>query len=167
MRLVMSGADIVRWLATKPTPGKVMQFLGVPPDVASRAGPAERAQAAEFVRRIQPLSRRIEGICNEASIAMVPLPLERISSPTLVISVRDDLYNTLPAAQHLADQIPGAELVVFESGGHLMIGRQAEVNKAIFDFLAKSERGWPVVDAADPGGQAPRDRRGTSRPRRQ
>ena len=54
----------------------------------------------DIMKSILPLSMRIEGIRNEAAVALGPLPLERITAPTLVISAKDDLYNTLPAAAH-------------------------------------------------------------------
>jgi pimeloyl-ACP methyl ester carboxylesterase len=38
--------------------------------------------------------------------------------PTLVISARDDLFNTLPAAEFAASAIPNAKLIVYETGGH-------------------------------------------------
>lgn len=139
MRLVMSGADIAWWLATRLARSKVVEFLGVPPDLEARASPAERARVTEIIRSLQPLSRRIEGIRNEAAITMAPLPLERIAAPTLVITAKDDLYNTLPAAEHLARHIRRARLVVLDSGGHLMIGRGAEVERAIADFLERVE----------------------------
>jgi pimeloyl-ACP methyl ester carboxylesterase len=88
------------------------------------------------MRSVLPLSMRIEGIRNDAAITLGPLPLERIQARTLIISAEDDLFNTLPAAEHLAEQIPEARLKVLDSGGHLILGRQVEVNGAITDFLA-------------------------------
>jgi 2-hydroxy-6-oxonona-2,4-dienedioate hydrolase len=58
--------------------------------------------------------------------------------PTLVIAARDDLFNTLPAAQFAAEAIPNAELVVFEAGGHLLVGRQQQVRAMLGGFLAKA-----------------------------
>jgi hypothetical protein len=91
----------------------------------------------EIMRSIHPLSRRIEGIRNDSAITMAPLPIERITAPTLVISARDDLYNTLPAAEHLAKHIPGASLIVLDNGGHLMVG--PGVDGTIAEFLKRLE----------------------------
>jgi hypothetical protein len=57
--------------------------------------------------------------------------------PTLVISVRNDLFNTLPVAEFAASIIPGAKLVVYETGSHLLVGRHHEVRSVVTDFLAK------------------------------
>jgi 2-hydroxy-6-oxonona-2,4-dienedioate hydrolase len=145
MRAVMTGADLAWWLAMRLAHSKVVQFLGVPPEVEARASPAERQRVNEIMQSILPLSMRIEGIRNEAAIALGPLPLERITAPTLVISAKDDLYNTLPAAEHLAEHVPKAKLVVLDSGGHLMVGRGREVDGAIADFLETVETSSPKV----------------------
>jgi 2-hydroxy-6-oxonona-2,4-dienedioate hydrolase len=131
MRLVMSGADLSWWLAMRLVRSKVVQFLGVPPEVEARASSAERERVNEIMKSIQPLSMRIEGIRNEAAVTLGPLPLERITTPTLVISARDDLYNTLPAAQHLAEHILDAKLVVLDSGGHLLVGHMQYLEQAM------------------------------------
>lgn len=139
MRLVMSGADIAWWLAMRLARGKVVEFLGVRPDFEARASPPERGRVTGIMRSIHPLSRRIEGIRNDSAITMAPLPIERITAPTLVISARDDLYNTLPAAEHLAKHIPGANLIVLDNGGHLMVGHGPGVDGTIAEFLKRLE----------------------------
>ncbi|MGX8012352.1 alpha/beta fold hydrolase [Mesorhizobium sp. ORM8.1] len=67
---------------------------------------------------------------------MDELPLEEITAPTMIISARDDLFNTLPAAEFAAAKIPGSKLVVYDTGGHLLVGRKREVRKAVRNFLA-------------------------------
>jgi pimeloyl-ACP methyl ester carboxylesterase len=59
--------------------------------------------------------------------------------PTLVISARDDLFNTLPAAEFAASTIANAKLVVYDTGGHLLVGPQQEVRKIVSDFIAQQE----------------------------
>ncbi|MGO4642541.1 alpha/beta fold hydrolase [Mesorhizobium sp. 2RAF45] len=43
------------------------------------------------------------------------MPLEEITAPTMIISARDDLFNTLPAAEFAAGNIPGAKLVIYNT----------------------------------------------------
>jgi hypothetical protein len=45
--------------------------------------------------------------------------------PTLVVSARDDLFNTLPGACWTAEHVPNAGLMFLESGGHLLCGQVA------------------------------------------
>ncbi|TIS70320.1 MAG: alpha/beta hydrolase, partial [Mesorhizobium sp.] len=64
------------------------------------------------------------------------LPLEQITAPTIIISARDDLFNTLPAAEFAAAKIHGSKLLVYDTGGHLLVGQAQQARKAIRMFLA-------------------------------
>jgi pimeloyl-ACP methyl ester carboxylesterase len=64
------------------------------------------------------------------------LPLEKISAPTLIITARDDGFNTLPAATFAARRIPNATLITYDTGGHLLVGHGDAVRSAIGDFVA-------------------------------
>ena len=79
---------------------------------------------------------------------MHELPLERIIAPTLIIFARDDLFNTAPAAEHAARKIPGARLVIYDSGGHLLVGHSAEAQAEVRAFL--SEAGLTARSARQP-----------------
>jgi pimeloyl-ACP methyl ester carboxylesterase len=92
------------------------------------------------MRNILPLSDRVAGIAVDSSAKIAPWPLEMIKAPTLVISAKDDLFGTLPGARFTAAHIPGAELEVLESGGHLMLGQRNRVNAIIGSFLKRRLR---------------------------
>jgi pimeloyl-ACP methyl ester carboxylesterase len=142
---VRTGADFAFWCAIRFARSSVVHFLGVPADLEARASPQERAAVTEIMRSILPVSRRVAGLTNDGATEIRPWPLERIDAPTLVISAQDDGYGTLPGARYTAGGIPGAELVVLESGGHLMVGRGDEVRARIAHFLDRANR---VVAAA-------------------
>jgi pimeloyl-ACP methyl ester carboxylesterase len=135
IRLVMAGADFAFWAASRFARRTVVRFLGVPPEVEADASPADRERVSQVIRGILPLSRRIQGLQADAAAQIKGWPLERIKTPTLVISAVDDLYGTLPAAAHTAEQIPNAELMVLRSGGHLMVGQGTGVRERIASFL--------------------------------
>ncbi len=136
--LVNAGADFAWWSTEKVTPTVLIRFIGVPPELVAAAPEAERNRVMQIVRSVQPLSRRFPGINLDSNPDLHRPPLERISAPTLVISARDDLFNTLPAAEFAASTIPNARLVVYDTGGHLLVGHEQEVRAAISDFLAKA-----------------------------
>ena len=134
--LVNAGADFAWWATEKIAPSMLIRFIGVPPEVVATASPVQRERAMRTVRRVQPLSARFSGI-NIDSVPVRHRPeLERIIAPTLIISARDDLFNTLPAAEFAASTIPNAKLIVFETGGHLLVGHDHEVRAIVGDFLA-------------------------------
>jgi pimeloyl-ACP methyl ester carboxylesterase len=116
----------------------LVRFLGVPPAVEAAAPQPERERVGAILRSLLPLSRRVAGLRVDGAAAIVEWPLERIRTPSLVVSAEDDLFRTLPAARHTAARIPGAELVVLPEGGHLMVGQGERVRAAIADFLARN-----------------------------
>jgi 2-hydroxy-6-oxonona-2,4-dienedioate hydrolase len=133
--LVNTGADFAWWTMEKVAPSVLIRFLGVPPDVYATASAAEQNRVMKIVKGVEPLSRRVQGINVDSVADMTRYPLEEISAPTLIVSARDDLFNTLPAAQFAASHIPNAKLVVFETGGHLLVGRENELRSFAEKFL--------------------------------
>lgn len=139
--LVNIGADFIWWLAGRLAPSVLIRFLGVRPELVAAAPEAERDKVMRIVRAIEPLSLRFAGINIDSTPDLHRLPLERIAAPTLVISARDDLFNTLPAAEFAASAIPNASLHVFDTGGHLLVGHGQETREAIRAFLARHRSG--------------------------
>lgn len=135
--LVNTGADFAWWATETIAPSNLIRFVGVPPELLAALPQAERERVMQIVNSVQPLSRRFPGINIDSNSELTRLPLEEIAVPTLVISARDDLFNTLPAAEFAASTIPNARLIVYDTGGHLLAGRDQEVREAIRDFLDK------------------------------
>lgn len=122
---VNTGGDFAWWTAEKIAPDVLIRFIGVPPKVVASAPAEERARVRQMLKDIEPLSLRFRGINIDSTPSLHELPLETIRVPTLIISARDDLFNTLPAAEHAASRITGAKLVIYETGGHLLVGQDA------------------------------------------
>lgn len=138
-RLVNTGADFIWWATGKITPSVLIRFLGVPPEVVEAASTKERNRVMTVVRSVQPLSRRVTGINIDSAPELYRLPLDKIATPTLIVSARDDLFNTLPAAEFAASHIPNAKLAVYKTGGHLLVGHEEDVRELVRDFLARAE----------------------------
>lgn len=147
LRLIESSADFLYWIAIRSARSAVVRFLGVPPDLDARASKEDRAYVSEVMQSVLPLSARVRGIAVDSAIELSPWPLEQLRVPTLIISSADDLFKTLPGARFTAEHIPGAELKVLGSGGHLMVGRSKQVRLWIDDFLLRhrgNESGAPA-----------------------
>jgi len=132
-RLIIEQAtksDLLYWAALKGAPSLIMRtILGTPPGLLATASAAEQARVRKLMLQILPLTKRQPGLVNEAAIA-ASLPrydLERISAPTLVVSVADDLYGTFESARYTAAHIRSARFVGYPSGGHLWIGHNDEL----------------------------------------
>ncbi|HSK40732.1 MAG TPA: alpha/beta hydrolase, partial [Arenibaculum sp.] len=141
LRIMEAGSDLALWTALHVGRRRLVRFLGVPPELEARAEPAERARISRMMRGVFPVSLRMEGIRNDGRPDEPP-PLDRVAAPTLVIGAVDDLFGTFECARYAAGCIPGAGLVVFPTGGHLLVGRQAEIRAVVTGFLA-GHRGAP------------------------
>ena len=65
--------------------------------------------------------------------------LGAISVPVLVICGIEDRFTPVKYSEYLAASIPGAQLVLVEGAGHMvMIEKPGEVNSAIRSFLEKN-----------------------------
>ncbi len=135
-QVVNVGGDFVWWADEKIAPSVLIRFLGVRPDLVAAAPKAERGRIKNIISSVEPLSLRVQGANPDSIPDSRRLPLERITAPTLIISARDDLFNTLPAAELAASKIPDAKLIVYETGGHLLVGRTEQVRTAVRRFLA-------------------------------
>lgn len=135
-------ADAPFWLATRFAPGIVQRFvLATPPALIAAAPPAEQQRVDRLMREVLPISARRRGLLHDtvATQAVRRPALESIVAPTLAISARDDGFDTLACAGYAARHIPGARLLAFDSGGHLLIGRQAEVVAAVEALLHEAK----------------------------
>jgi pimeloyl-ACP methyl ester carboxylesterase len=150
--LVDNGADFAWWATAKIAPSILIRFVGVPPELLASASPVEQARVMRTVRAIEPLSRRTAGIRIDGNPELRRPAFNRIEAPTLVISTRDDLFNTLPAAAFAAAAISNARLIVYETGGHLLVGRRGEARAVIRDFISREVRSSDS-DSVQAGGQ--------------
>ena len=133
--LVNNGADFAWWVAEKIAPSMLIRFVGVRPELVAASPKAAQDRVMNIVRAIEPLSLRFPGINVDSTADLHELPLARITAPTLIISARDDGFNTLPAAEFAASKIAGAKLVVYDTGGHLLVGQEHEARTMVSGFL--------------------------------
>ena len=139
IKLMEESADFLYWLAIRFGRARLVRFFGVPRELDAKAPPEERDRVTTMMRNALPLSRRAEGIRADGMAEISEWPLDRIRVPTLVISAKDDLFQTAPGARYTAERIPGAELTLLEDGGHLMLGRTAEARARIREFLGRRQ----------------------------
>jgi 2-hydroxy-6-oxonona-2,4-dienedioate hydrolase len=141
--VVNAGADFAWWAMEKIAPSVLIRFVGVRPELVTATARAEQDRVMSFVRSVEPLSRRFPGINVDSTSVLRELPLQEITAPTLIVSARDDLFNTLPAAEFAARRISNAELVVYDTGGHLLVGREQELRDVVRTFLARASLASP------------------------
>jgi len=132
------GSDFWFWALSGMAPGQMIRaLLATDPALLDSVSPEERRRAEVILSRIFPISRRVRGLGADGFWAGTPSPTDydRITVPTLILSCEDDLFGTAKTARLLADRIPGAELTIFPTGGHIWLGHDAEVADTISDFI--------------------------------
>ncbi|HET7159543.1 MAG TPA: alpha/beta hydrolase [Burkholderiales bacterium] len=128
------GSDFVFWMALRVARDQVIErVLGTPPGQVASAGPDDQARVTAILNDILPVSARADGLRNESRVAknLVPYDLEAIRAPTLIISARDDGYGTYASAQYTASRIARVRFIGYGQGGHVLIGHDEEVRRAI------------------------------------
>jgi pimeloyl-ACP methyl ester carboxylesterase len=64
-------------------------------------------------------------------------PLSSLDIPTLVVVGDDDKVDFKAIAQHLAEEIPNADLAVVAGAGHLVgLDQPEELNALLIEFLS-------------------------------
>jgi len=131
------GWDLPYWLLKQVAKPGVEKLFDVKPYGRSNWTEKESRFLRRMIDSFLPVSRRQAGLANEGA-AIHPdakFPLSQIDIPALVIHARDDGINPVAFGRYTASQIPGAKLIEVESGGHLLLGHQAALSKAIQEFL--------------------------------
>jgi 2-hydroxy-6-oxonona-2,4-dienedioate hydrolase len=136
-------SDFVFWSTARFAPETAIRLvLATPPEDFRAASAEEQARARAVLNRILPISARIQGLLNDARIAGNPprYALEAIRAPTLVVSVRDDLFGTYAAAEYTARHIGGARFIGYERGGHVWLGHHREIVDETARFVRDAAR---------------------------
>jgi pimeloyl-ACP methyl ester carboxylesterase len=124
--------DSLYWAITKLFKKQFMELMGANDAVIAGLTSEQRELAEHLIDYMNPVSLRAAGVTFDNK-AM--LPGERIAvirAPTLILHATDDTLQLYHNAEFAASTIPGAKLVRFESGGHLlMIVEQSTVRTAV------------------------------------
>ena len=132
--------DFLFWLVLKAASDTVVRgILGTPPEVLQKADPTEKERVHEVMTHILPISPRRLGLLNDAEVTsnLPRYELDRITAPTLTISLKDDGYGTYGGAQYTASQVSGARFIGYEEGGHVLVGHNQEATKEMAKFISE------------------------------
>lgn len=87
---------------------------------------------AKTIDTILPISERRLGVSIDAWISNPDMtrnfddyPIEKLSVPTLLIHAKNDRVVPYFRVKKVVDRFPDLELVLFETGGHLLVGQNA------------------------------------------
>src|SRR5215475_3085764 len=118
-------SDLLMWAGARVLRKRMVEtVLGTPIEDVRDASEPERRRIYGLLDLILPVSSRAKGLNNERKVAdsLRPLPLGRISAPTLVASVSNDGYGTYAGARYTAEHVAGARFIGYSRGGHMLVG---------------------------------------------
>lgn len=135
------GSDFVFWTALHMARGQVIRYvLTTPPELVSAANLQEQARINSMINNILPVSQRRAGLASDSSLGknMKAAALDKVRAPTVIISARDDRYDTYASAQYTASQIKGTKFIGFEQGGHVWVGHDDQVMQEIIELMKRA-----------------------------
>jgi pimeloyl-ACP methyl ester carboxylesterase len=128
--------DFVYWAAVKAAPGSLLSML-MPKSVIQSMSKEDKAEAVALsLLASMPISQRTEGIRfdNQVTVPGInDVPFEQVTRPTLIFQAVDDPRENAGGRQ-MAERIPNSKFVGL-TGGHLLLGHQAEIRATIADFV--------------------------------
>ena len=109
-------SDLPYWALKKVARSRLETIFDVKPDLRAVMTPEEKAFVADMVDVFEPVTKRTDGLRNEGA-AIDPqanYPLERITTPTLVIHSRDDGINPFAFGEYHCAAYSGCRVHAFD-----------------------------------------------------
>ena len=113
--------DPLYWAITKLFRRQLMELMGANDAVIAGLTPEQRELVDQIIDYMNPVSPRSAGAAFDNKATMPNERIAAIRAPTLIFHATDDTLQLYHNAEFAASTIPGARLVSFESGGHLLM----------------------------------------------
>jgi 2-hydroxy-6-oxonona-2,4-dienedioate hydrolase len=130
------GSDLLVWAVARLAPRLIVRVAGVPRALDRQVTPEDREK---FVSWFLPAKPRHVGLAHDmrTTTPTAPdLPIEELRMPVMLVSAEDDPYLTADVVRYSARRLPAAEVLVCESGGHVLLGQDDRVADEVRRFLA-------------------------------
>lgn len=123
-------SDFGYWALTHALRGTFLDLMGVDAAVVAGLTPAQRQLADDLIDVMNPVAPRAAGAAFDHHAALPDARIAGIRAPTLVVHAADDTLQRFHNAEFAARTIPGARLLRFERGGHLVVAVEREAIRA-------------------------------------
>jgi 2-hydroxy-6-oxonona-2,4-dienedioate hydrolase len=132
--------DFTYWSMSKFFRNQLMGVIGADREVIAGLTPWQREQVEHFIEYMNPAAPRSAGAAFDNE---TPLPGGRIAAikaPVLIIHAKDDLLQLYHNAEFAASAIPGARLMSYETGGHILMAVEQEaIRAAVYNHIQGEE----------------------------
>jgi pimeloyl-ACP methyl ester carboxylesterase len=113
--------DALYWAISKVFKKQLTELMGANDAVIASLTPEQRELVDQIIDYMNPVSPRYAGVAFDNKAAMPNERIAAIRAPTLIFHATDDTLQLYRNAEFAASTIPGAKLVSFNSGGHLLV----------------------------------------------
>jgi 2-hydroxy-6-oxonona-2,4-dienedioate hydrolase len=113
--------DYTYWPVSKYFKKSLMGVLGASEAVVADLDPEELALIERIIDYMNPAAPRLAGVVLDNTAALPGERIGAITAPTLIVHAEDDLLQLYHNAEFAAATIPGARLMSFETGGHVVM----------------------------------------------
>jgi len=113
--------DPLYWAINKLFKRQLMEIMGANDAVIANLTTGQRELVDQVIDYMNPVSLRSAGAAFDNKATMPNERIAAIRAPTLIFHATDDTLQLYHNAQFAASTIPGARLVSFQRGGHLLM----------------------------------------------
>lgn len=151
--------DPLYWAITKLFKGQLMELMGANDAVIAGLNPSQRELVDQVIDYMNPVTLRSAGAAFDNKAKMPNERIAAVKAPTLIFHATDDTLQLYHNAQFAASTIPGARLVSFQRGGHLlMIVEQPTIRTSVEKHIIEQIEGDAVDQKAVSGGASQQQR---------
>lgn len=125
--------DFRYWAVTKAFRKRFLEIMGADDAVIEGLTPEQRELVDQVIDFMNPVSQRSAGAAFDNQAAMPDERIAAIRAPTLILHARDDTLQLFRNAEYAAATIPGARLVAFDHGGHLLMVVERSTLRALVE----------------------------------
>jgi len=128
--------DWLYWATSKLLRGQLMALMGANEAVIEGFTKDQRELVDRVIDYMNPVAPRSAGVAFDNKAAMPNQRIAAIRAPTLVVHAKDDMLQLYRNAEFATSTIPGARLVTFDNGGHLVIAvQQLAIQAEVQQFI--------------------------------
>ena len=130
--------DLPLWALLRLSPRALAPIFDARPELTAQMAATEATFLDAMIAAFLPVTQRRAGLANEGAAIDPAFAIDpaQVRAPTLIAHARDDRLTPVATAQFMARGIPGAETLIFDTGGHLLLGHHQEVRQRVAEFLA-------------------------------
>jgi pimeloyl-ACP methyl ester carboxylesterase len=124
--------DWLYWGMTRLFKKQIMGLMGATDAVIAELTPRQQELVDRIIEEMNPVSLRSAGALFDNRATLPGDRVAAIRAPTLIFHATDDTLQLFHNAEFAAATIPGARLVQFDRGGHLLMAvEQATIRTAV------------------------------------